>query len=53
MRRSPAEVEADAQAANNAGFTGTPSFLIGKTGGTLQKLDPGEYTEAGALRISD
>ena len=43
-----AEVEADAQAANDAGFTGTPSFLIGKTGSTsFQKLDPGEYTEPG------
>jgi protein-disulfide isomerase len=31
----------DAQAANNAGFTGTPSFQIGKTGGPLDKL---EYT---------
>jgi protein-disulfide isomerase len=41
-----AEVEADAQAANNAGFTGTPSFLLGKTGGTLGKFDPGEFTEA-------
>jgi protein-disulfide isomerase len=29
----------DAQAANNAGFTGTPSFQIGKTGGAPQKLD--------------
>jgi protein-disulfide isomerase len=35
------QVEADGQAANNAGFTGTPSFLIGKTGGNLKKL---EYT---------
>jgi protein-disulfide isomerase len=32
------EVTADAQAANNAGFTGTPSFLLGKTGGTLSEL---------------
>jgi protein-disulfide isomerase len=32
---------ADAQAANNAGFTGTPSFLIGKTGQAGQKY---EYT---------
>lgn len=31
----------DAQSANNNGFTGTPSFLIGKTGGSMQKL---EYT---------
>ena len=37
-RNDPAlasEVTADVEAANNAGFTGTPSFLIGKTGGTL------------------
>jgi protein-disulfide isomerase len=32
-------ITTDAQAANNAGFTGTPSFQIGKTGGQLQKLD--------------
>jgi protein-disulfide isomerase len=31
----------DAQAANNNGFTGTPSFLIGRTGGAISKL---EYT---------
>jgi protein-disulfide isomerase len=35
------EVATDAQLANNEGFTGTPSFLIGKTGGTMSKL---EYT---------
>jgi protein-disulfide isomerase len=40
------EVEADAQAANNVGFNGTPSFLLGKTGGTLEKFSPGEYTES-------
>jgi protein-disulfide isomerase len=34
-------ITSDAQAANSAGFTGTPSFLIGKTGGQLQKF---EYT---------
>jgi protein-disulfide isomerase len=32
-------ITSDAQAANNAGFTGTPSFLIGKTGKTLQKFE--------------
>jgi protein-disulfide isomerase len=31
----------DAQAANNNGFTGTPSFLIGRSGGPMSKL---EYT---------
>jgi protein-disulfide isomerase len=37
------EVATDAQAANNNGFTGTPSFLIGHTGGAMSKL---EYTSA-------
>jgi protein-disulfide isomerase len=32
-------VTADAQAATAAGFTGTPSFLVGKTGGSMQKLE--------------
>ncbi len=46
------EVASDAQAASNAGFTGTPSFLVGKTGGTMQKLeyasltDPTSFNEA-------
>jgi protein-disulfide isomerase len=40
------EVTSDAQAANQAGFTGTPSFEIGKSGGTLQKLEAGTFTEA-------
>jgi protein-disulfide isomerase len=35
------EIEADAQSANAHNFTGTPSFLIGHTGGTPQVL---EYT---------
>jgi protein-disulfide isomerase len=29
----------DAQAASSAGFNGTPSFLIGHTGGTMNKLE--------------
>jgi len=40
------EITTDAQAATNQGFTGTPSFLIGKTGGTMSQLtytnSPGE-----------
>jgi len=46
------QVASDAQAANNAGFTGTPSFSIGKTGGTLKKFeyasltDPTSFNEA-------
>ena len=47
------EVEHDAQAANQAGFTGTPSFELGKTGGTLEKFEPGTFTEAGPVRSGD
>jgi protein-disulfide isomerase len=39
------EVAADAQAANQAGFTGTPSFQLGKTGGTLNEFKPESFTE--------
>ncbi len=35
------QVEADAEAAKSASFTGTPSFLIGRSGGAMSKL---EYT---------
>jgi protein-disulfide isomerase len=47
-----AQVASDAQAANNQGFNGTPSFQIGKTGGALKKLeyssltDPAGFNEA-------
>ncbi len=34
-----AKLAADLQEANNNGFTGTPSFLIGKTGGAMKKLE--------------
>ena len=40
-----ASITSDAQAATTNGFTGTPSFLIGKTGGTLQKFAPTSFTE--------
>jgi protein-disulfide isomerase len=33
------EVSADAEAAANAGFNGTPSFLIGRSGGAMKKLE--------------
>jgi len=39
------QVATDAQAANNAGFTGTPSFLIGKTGATPSKLEYSSLTD--------
>jgi protein-disulfide isomerase len=46
------QVVSDAQAANNEGFNGTPSFLIGKTGGSLKKFeyaslsDPSSFNQA-------
>ena len=52
-RNDPAlasEVTSDVKPLNNAGFTGTPSFLIGKTGATLHSFQPGTYTEAGPVQ---
>jgi protein-disulfide isomerase len=46
------EVETDKQIANNEGFDGTPSFLIGRTGGGTEKiteLSEGDLQEASAL----
>ncbi|HEY4894514.1 MAG TPA: thioredoxin domain-containing protein [Solirubrobacteraceae bacterium] len=46
------QITSDAQAANNAGFNGTPSFEIGKTGGPVTKLeyaslkDPTSFNQA-------
>jgi protein-disulfide isomerase len=40
------DITTDAQAANNQGFTGTPSFLIGHSGGAMSKLTyPNSPTE--------
>jgi protein-disulfide isomerase len=47
-----AQIASDTQEANNNNFTGTPSFLIGKSGGTLKKYeytsltDPSGFDEA-------
>lgn len=35
----------DAQASNNFGFTGTPSFALGKTGGPAKKFETESYTD--------
>ena len=43
------QVTADAQAANAAGFNSTPSFLIGKTGGTLKTFEPSSFTDPSSL----
>jgi protein-disulfide isomerase len=41
------QLTTDAQAANNSGFTGTPSFLIGKSGGAMSKLEYSSLTDPG------
>ncbi len=49
-RNDPAyanQVISDAQTANQNGLTGTPSFLIGKTGGSLQKFEDSSFGDAG------
>jgi protein-disulfide isomerase len=40
------QLEADAQAVSAAGFKGTPSFLLGKTGGALHQFETGTVKEA-------
>jgi protein-disulfide isomerase len=48
-RNDPAlakEVTGDTEAANNAGFTSTPSFQIGKSG-ELHPFEPGTFSEPG------
>jgi protein-disulfide isomerase len=40
-----AEIAADAQSANNNGLSGTPAFLIGKTGGALKKYEWSSLTD--------
>lgn len=46
------QVATDAQAANNAGFTGTPSFLIAKTGETPNKLEYSSLTDPTAFNAA-
>jgi protein-disulfide isomerase len=45
-------ITSDAQAANAAGFTGTPSFQIGKTGGPVQKLEYQSLTDPAAFEAA-
>lgn len=43
------QVEEDGAAAANAGFNGTPAFLLGKTGGAAQKFEPASLTDPTAF----
>jgi protein-disulfide isomerase len=45
-------VTTDAQAANNAGFTGTPSFLIGHSGGQLQRFEYQSLTDPSSFEAT-
>jgi protein-disulfide isomerase len=44
-----AQVTSDEQAATAAGFTGTPSFLLGKTGSTPNAFSPASLTDPSAF----
>ncbi len=46
------EVSNDAQAASGQGFTGTPSFLVGRTGGTFNKLEYSSLTNASSFEAA-
>src|SRR5271156_4462724 len=39
------QVASDAQAANSRNLDGTPSFLLGRSGGVLTQLEPSSFTE--------
>jgi protein-disulfide isomerase len=43
------QVTSDGQAANAAGFTGTPSFLLGHRGGQMQKFEAPSLTDPTAF----
>lgn len=45
-------ITSDAQAANNAGFTGTPSFQIAKTGEPPQKLEYASLTDPSSFEAA-
>jgi hypothetical protein len=45
-------ITSEAQAANNAGFTETPSFLLGKTGATCRASNSARNTEAAPYKAA-
>ena len=46
------QIKRDEQTVAQQGFTGTPSFLLGKSGGTLQQFKPESYTEPGTFETA-
>ncbi len=54
-RNEPAyanQLISDAQAANQNGFTGTPAFLIGKTGGSMPKFEYSSLTDPSSFEAA-
>jgi protein-disulfide isomerase len=47
-----AQLTTDAQLANTSGFTGTPSFLVGKTGGAAKKLEYASLTDPASFNAA-
>jgi protein-disulfide isomerase len=47
-----AQITSDEQAANQAGLTGTPSFLLGKSGGALSSFTPSSFTEPSSFEAA-
>jgi protein-disulfide isomerase len=47
-----AQLTTDAQLATASGFTGTPSFLIGKTGGAAKKLEYASLTDPASFNAA-
>jgi len=45
-------ITGDEQAATSEGFNGTPSFLIGKTGGRMQKLEYSSLTDPSSFNAA-
>jgi protein-disulfide isomerase len=54
-RNDPAlaeQITRDSQTVTQQGFTGTPSFLLGKSGGTLQQFKPESFTEPASFEAA-
>jgi hypothetical protein len=46
------QLTTDAQVVSIQGFTGTPSFLIGKTAGAAQKFEPTSYKDPSSFNVA-
>ena len=46
------QITTDAQVASASGFSGTPSFLMGKTGGAAHRFEPGSLTDPSSFSVA-